>query len=170
MRNGERGRNNWFFLPRSSFGMGGLWSHTNGSGHGRGRNGHRWPSGTGHRRPSGHGRAASARRGISSCPLMAATTPRTGENRANQRRHHQESHEHDLIPPPEQRGGRRFPPAPKHTAVHRGAHAALIQRTALSSIRVRKSSPAPTKHQHGCGPPAPLLRAATAFRRASPTR
>lgn len=100
------------FLPHSAFGVGFLAAYTGGTG--RGSDGDR------HRRPRGYGRAATARCRISGHALAAAaTTARTRENRADQRRDHQLSQGHNFIPPPEQRGGRGFPPTPKHTVARR---------------------------------------------------
>lgn len=129
---------------------------------GRGRRRHR------HRGTRRHGRTATRRR-IRRDTLVAATTACTRENRADQHRDHQLSHEHNLNPPPEQRGGRRVPPTPNaqppaRTPTRRSrADGPLINQGEAVPSRVEKPSP----RLRTTGAPAP---GRNGFRRASLTR
>jgi hypothetical protein len=135
---------------------------------GRGTSGDRYTRSSGH---GGHrGSAAATRRGISGRSLMAAATARTHERRADQRRDHQLSHEHDLIPPPEQRGGRKAPPTPiTCSCPPRGPHG-LSRETAPGNIS-GKAAPAnvdtPSTWLRTTSVPAP---GRNGFRRSSLTR
>ena len=75
--------------------------------------GHRSRNRRNRNRTSGYGRAATTRRRVGGSRAPTAAASRTGEYRAHKRREHQLSHEHNFIPPPEQRGGRVIPPTPK---------------------------------------------------------
>jgi hypothetical protein len=64
-------------------------------------------------RPHRRGAAAAGRRPVTDSTFVTTTTPHRRDRRAQQDREGHFSHEHSLIPPPEQRGGRSFPPTPR---------------------------------------------------------